>query len=69
VVHHSLHSAPQLPPRHRFPMPVFQVIHDALIADGVVHPRQVRHCMPGWSLYAMLVTVCQAGHCMLGWSL
>ena len=42
VVHHPLYSAPQLGPRHRFPMQVFQRIHDQLLAKGTVDPRQVR---------------------------
>jgi acetoin utilization deacetylase AcuC-like enzyme len=41
VVHHELYSAPRLPHGHRFPMGVFQRIHDTLLAEGVVAPGQV----------------------------
>ena len=41
VVHHPMYSAPLLPPRHRFPMQVFQTIHDSLVDDDVIHPDQV----------------------------
>lgn len=41
IVHHPLHSAPQLPPGHRFPMQVFERIHTRLLASGVVRPAQV----------------------------
>lgn len=42
VVHHPLYSAPQLRPGHRFPMQIFQTIHDTLISDNVIDARQVR---------------------------
>lgn len=41
VVHHPLFSAPLLPPGHRFPMQVFQRIHDRLVASGDVVPQQI----------------------------
>lgn len=41
VVHHPLFSAPLLPPGHRFPMQVFQRIHDRLLASGDVLPAQI----------------------------
>ena len=42
IVHHPLYSAPQLHEGHRFPMQVFQVIHDTLMHDDIVQPSQVR---------------------------
>jgi acetoin utilization deacetylase AcuC-like enzyme len=42
VVHHTLYSAPELPQGHRFPMKVFQRIHDLLITDRIVHPSQIQ---------------------------
>ena len=49
LVYHPLYSAPQLPAGHRFPMGVFQCIFEALLAEGVVRPEQVRAGWPaGW---------------------
>lgn len=45
IVHHPLYSAPRLQQGHRFPMQIFQVIHDTLRQDEVVMPEQVR-CNP-----------------------
>lgn len=42
IVHHPLYSAPQLKEGHRFPMQVFQTIHDLLLQDGVAVKDQVR---------------------------
>ena len=42
VVHTPMYSAPLLPPRHRFPMQIFQTIHDHLIDDSVIDAGQVR---------------------------
>eukprot|EP00892_Ulva_mutabilis_P003258 jgi/Ulvmu1/1303/UM011_0030.1 len=41
VVHHPLYSAPQLRDGHRFPMRVFQTIHDILLEEGVAHQDQI----------------------------
>ncbi|GJP77522.1 hypothetical protein CLOP_g7901 [Closterium sp. NIES-67] len=41
VVHHALFSAPQLAAGHRFPMGVFEAIHDMLLREGMVRPAQV----------------------------
>lgn len=41
IVHHPLFSAPRLSPGHRFPMQVFQRIHDRLLASGDVLPEQI----------------------------
>lgn len=41
VVHHPLYSAPQLRDGHRFPMQVFQTIHNLLLEDKVVDNDQV----------------------------
>jgi len=41
IVHHPLYSAPQLKEGHRFPMQVFQTIHDLLVEDDVVVQDQV----------------------------
>jgi hypothetical protein len=42
IVHHPSYSAPRLPQGHRFPMQIFQTIHDSLTRDGVVKADQVR---------------------------
>ena len=42
IVHHPLYSAPRLQQGHRFPMQIFQVIHDTLGQDELVMPGQVR---------------------------
>lgn len=47
VVHHPLYSAPTLKTGHRFPMRVFQTIHDLLLSDGVIDARQVRTHLNG----------------------
>lgn len=39
IVYHPNYIAP-LPPGHRFPMEKFRLLHELLIADGVVHPSQ-----------------------------
>lgn len=41
VVHHSLYSAPQLPPGHRFPMGVFQQIYEVLMCKKWMSEEQV----------------------------
>lgn len=41
IVYHPDYVAP-LPPDHRFPMPKFRLLHDLLLADGVVHPSQIQ---------------------------
>jgi hypothetical protein len=41
IVHHPLYSAPNLQQGHRFPMKIFQAIHDSLLHDGVVRREQV----------------------------
>ena len=55
IVHHPLYSAPQLQQGHRFPMQIFQRIHDSLIQDDVVQPEQVRTlpCVRGLSASSM----------------
>ena len=42
IVHHPMYSAPLLPAKHRFPMQVFQTLHDYLIDSDVISPAQVR---------------------------
>lgn len=41
IVHHAMLSAPRLATGHRFPMQVFQTLHDYLLEDGVICARQV----------------------------
>jgi hypothetical protein len=41
TVYHELYSAPQLGPRHRFPMQVFGNIYLRLLQQGVIAPAQV----------------------------
>lgn len=40
IVHHEFYSLPRLPDGHRFPMEVFQRIHDCA-GDGIISPHQV----------------------------
>ena len=40
-MHHPLYSAPELAPGHRFPMGVFQRIHDRLISQNIITANQV----------------------------
>lgn len=42
VIHSPAFSAPVLPEGHRFPMGVFQRIHDLLLIDEVVKPWQIQ---------------------------
>ncbi|DBA88559.1 hypothetical protein WJX79_002699 [Trebouxia sp. C0005] len=41
IIHHPAYSKPQLPDGHRFPMGVFQRVHDLLIEDQVIQASQV----------------------------
>lgn len=52
VVHHQAFSAPVLPKGHRFPMGVFQRIHDLLLSEGVIESWQVQvpASLPQWSM-------------------
>jgi hypothetical protein len=40
IVYHPNYGAP-LPDQHRFPMPKFKLLHDRLLADGVVRGDRV----------------------------
>ncbi len=43
VVYHDAYSAPQLTPGHRFPMAIFERIHDRLLNHHrLIRPEQVR---------------------------
>jgi hypothetical protein len=46
IVHHPLYSAPTLPTGHRFPMKIFQRIHDRLFQDSVARKNQVCYAWP-----------------------
>ncbi|MFP4008955.1 MAG: histone deacetylase [Spirulinaceae cyanobacterium] len=41
IIYHPDYVTP-LPDNHRFPMPKFKLLHDLLIADGVIQPEQVK---------------------------
>lgn len=41
IIYHPDYVTP-LPDKHRFPMPKFKLLHDLLIADGVIQPQQVK---------------------------
>jgi acetoin utilization deacetylase AcuC-like enzyme len=47
VVHHASYSKPVMPRGHRFPMTVFQRVHDILREEGVIARGQTNCFVPG----------------------
>jgi acetoin utilization deacetylase AcuC-like enzyme len=56
IVYHPDYVVP-LPDQHRFPMPKFKLLHDRLLADGVVRcDRVFRPTIPSWEQIGLVHT-------------